>query len=251
MKIFQIQKINESFSTSLFPFATRKPFFPNFIDPVPPNHKFAFERQNDNQGPSSSLVTNVVAQKDSVTSSSSNNSETAAIEKVFDSNEIMTKMITYFDNLCPKVIFDELGCNEVDCFHTLHEIPKANVLRRQLLKHSLQDSKDVFNLVLTFPFVLRVRFFPAFVEVGAKRRHGNFLKRVICEGFKSKIIVNLSNVLKSMESYGWTNQEAIKFLIKNHDGSKAMINAIVEVITSSGSETTKSTLADLLSKSNN
>ena len=129
-------------------------------------------------------------------------------------------------------------CILTDC-RLLHELPDDHYLEQQLLKNPLALSKNIYKFVQEFPVALRKKYFPAFARVFAGRNQTEMLKLLIQDCQKHSPIDGFNLLVDNMTSNGWTNFEAIKFVIENHSDTPDARQALLKIIGTSGSDVIK------------
>lgn len=208
---------------------TPKSFFPNFQDPVPPNHSLT----NFYQPPSP-------VQSETITSSDRPMTPEISAYEYVDETTVITVdretqilLLVFFSDLCPNTIFKSRGCLNTECTSS-HTVPEAIEFEGQLLKNTITDAENTYKYVWTFPEALRNRFLPAFARVYAIRKQKDLLENLIRDCPMQRDIVD------AMVRGDWKRTDAVQFAIDHHtDTSQLAREEILKAICTTGSEIVK------------
>lgn len=224
----------------------RKPFFPNFVDPVPPNHDYRYPEKRANP-PISALVETASVVPEVVSQSKQEKQETIAPLVEFDSKGKVvldkysrTLMTIFFNDMCPEAIFKPRGCHDRKCQHRTHDMPGPDQLQPFLQKCNLREAGTVYKLITTkFPQNYRDQYLEMFIGFYIKKKLLKPLKNLICDYQKSSPILSFMPIVEGMKKSGWSCADAIQFIIDNHEKSDQTQAAILEIIGLSGAEVIK------------
>jgi hypothetical protein len=233
-----LQKKNKNLPP-LSSYINRKPFFPNFVDPVPPGHRFKIPPRPipSDVGPTQSLE---ISQSNIPVTPERIDEEVIVNQFVLDFDQ-GALLISFFDDVCPAIIYCTHGCDDPECSASTHELPSVDLLEKNLGKVPFSDVQSVYELVQTFPPEMRCRFFPAFAKIYARGKYFEKLKHLVRSCQKSpKTLSCFENIVDALlRNLQWSSYDAIKFLIDNHNDSKDARKVLVEIILSSKQDVMK------------
>lgn len=215
-----------------------KPFFPNFVDPVPFDHKFNIPKAKPTTfvlpQPTQSIECN------SIPVTPLRNTDGENVDQVVLNEGHGILLMAFFDDICPVSIFCKYPCLDAECSAKTHQLPTADFLEGQLAINPSSDVQKVYEFVQLFPTEKRCRYFPAFAKIYARKNQHQLLIDLIKNCQKSKKTLNcFENIVDALLLSGWSKYEAIKFLVDNHEDSKEARDVLVPIIGSSRSDVTK------------
>lgn len=219
-------------SLSLESLSVRKPFFRNFIDPVPLNHQL---RIPPDQVPEVSC-SNGKADTIQPEAAEDQDEDHEFVTTPELTQEMNIMLIVFFKNVCLAAL--TRGCDDEQCSHS-HELPDHFHLKRQLLNNSLKDLESVYDFVLKLPRQRRIRFFPAFAGVFAKFQQMSMMKRLIRDYQKIDTADGFDYILDALVRNGCSKHTAVKFLIDHHIDSPEARKKIFGIIGNTGQDFVK------------
>lgn len=248
---FQIRLNRQSRLQPLSELISKKEYFPNFVDPVPPNHKYQYPTKPENP------PITAVEKTSSVVSEVENRSkqekkETPLVEldakgKVVLDKLSRTLLAIFFNDMCPEAIFKPRGCHDRKCSHRTHDMPYVDHLEPLLQKSNFREAGNLYKLVASkFPQKYRDQFLEMFIDFFIKKKSLKPLKNLINDYQNSSPTFSFIPLVEGMKKSGWSSADAIQFIIDNHEKSDQAQNALLEVIGSLGAEVVK--FADYLNQ---
>lgn len=237
---FQKRRGRQSSLQPLSELIVKKDYFPNFVDPVPPNHQYIFPPKPVVPPISEVPIVPEVESKQEKQEEMSPLVELDAKGKVVLDNISSSMLNFFFDDMCPDAIFKPRGCHDRKCMHRTHEMPGVDHLEPFLQKCNLGEAGEVYKLVaIKFPQKYRDQFLDMFIEFFIKKKSLKPLKKLISDYQKSSPTLSFVPLVEGMTKSGWSAGDAIQFIIDNHEQSDQAQIAILEVIGSTGEEVIK------------
>lgn len=214
-----------------------KPFFPNFVDPVPPGFTLKTEadplddeRSEQTQG-GEAIQSNV-----SVTPEKGNENEAVFVQNKVNKNLLQS----LFNDVCADIIFREQGCMKAECEAQTHQLPSVELVAKKLEESTALGVQNALELILLFPDEQRRRYFPALAKVYAQNSELHQMESLIKHCQKSpKTISCFENVVDALSLSGWSYSESLKFLIDNHKDTEESRKVILSMIGSTGNDVIK------------
>lgn len=211
---------------------SKRPFFPNFVDPLPPDFVLQIPVQEE---------TIAVEKENSIENTAMQSSEIAKApvqNQQEPSTEIEQEMklffIKYFNNVCPDIIFQN-NCSKERCKYK-HELPEQDVVRNLAKEGSSHDIWDVYKSLNQFQY-LRNKYLQMIAELIVDVC-SDILPKLIHECDSPEIIFHC--IVPKLIAKGYNTYDAIKLLIENCRKEKSHHDAIVSVIgTFAGSQLPK------------
>lgn len=218
--VLQLVKENKKVLPPLSAYLVNKPFFPNFMDPVPTGHKFAFEEQHEQKAtaedPRTGLKITIDCPRQIFAATKQLTKLTAPpIVPTFPpapqtlDKEANSMLVRFFNNLCPSIVSPADNCDADDCDH-LHSPPTAELVEEQLEKATKSEREHIYAFFITFPQSLRIRFLPAFANIFIRREQTEAIKRLVLDCREFDIDYNL--IVDALVRNGSTLLKAIAFI---------------------------------------
>lgn len=210
----------------------RKSICDNFIDPVPPNHKYKKVAQPIEVEPPI---------QDPAESDKKQGSPPTAQALVSSNGEFFLKkssraiLVKFFNGICPEVLFKPEGCDKAKCAYSTHVMPDADHLKKLLEKSNIDEVETVYKLVESSLESVREKFLDVFIDVFLTKGSVDRLRMLILDRQKSPTI-DFKPVVDGLVKEGWNYSDAVQFVIDHHEKSKAAEKAIVTLIGYSGLE---------------
>lgn len=227
-------KKNMEAHSPLSKYIRKKPIFPNFVDPVPENHKFEYPQPLE---PRLTQIDEISSSNREVSPDHNGNEvhnigQDGFVGKLNKDQKFM--LIVFFGNLCPAVVSQQ-RCNSTVCDLT-HVAPDNHFLEQQLLRNTLRDAENVYEFVQKFPSELRNRYFSVFARIFVDRKN---LKQLVRDSQKIVPFNGFGPIINGMVTNGWLKCDAVKFLIANHVDTPEARISITELIGTTGSDVIK------------
>lgn len=220
----------------------KKPFFPNFIDPIPLNYEPKPKRLPYLQPKLIQIdkisSSNMRTSTESSSSSDVEHTPNGIVSPLTRDQEHM--LLAFFNDLCHSLVASKPSqCMFGDRCRMNHELPDEHYVERQLLKNFLKEAESSYKFFLLFPSALRHRFFPAFVRYFVARNSKKMLAKLVKDCQKIPPYNDFELIIKTMVSQSWTRCDALKFVIKNHKDSPDSRQTLVQLIGSTGKDVSK------------
>lgn len=211
---------------------TRKSICANFIDPVPPNHKYKKVAQPIKVEPP---IENPAESDKNQGSPPTAQALASSNGEFFIKKSSRAILVKFFNGICPEVLFKPEGCDNAKCAYSTHVMPDADHLTKLLEKSNIDEVETVYKLLESSLESVRDKFLDVFIGVFLTKGSMDRLRMLIFDRQKSPTI-DFKTVVGGLVKQGWNYSDAVQLIIDNHEKSKAAEKAIVTLIGYSGSE---------------